>query len=40
MVLIDSSVWITVLRDKSGGEAQRLQQWLDGREPVLTRFTQ
>jgi len=38
--LIDTSVWVSVLRDKSGGEAQRLQRWLDGREVALTRFTQ
>ena len=40
IILIDTSVWVSVLRDKSGGEAQRLQRWLDGREVALTRFTQ
>lgn len=39
MVLIDTSVWITVLRDRNG-EAQQLAQWLDGRDAVLTRFSQ
>lgn len=39
-VLIDTSVWISILRDKSGVETQRLQQWLNGREVALTRFTQ
>jgi len=38
MILIDSSVWIAVLRNRSG-EAQRLRAWLAGQEPVLARFT-
>jgi len=40
MVLIDTSVWIPILRDKSGIEAQRLRLWLDYRDAALTRFTQ
>jgi len=39
MILVDTSVWIEVLRNRSG-EAQRLQAWLGGQEPVLARFTQ
>jgi predicted nucleic acid-binding protein len=40
VVLIDTSVWITVLRDKTGGTSDRLQAWLADREPLLTRFSQ
>jgi predicted nucleic acid-binding protein len=40
MILIDTSVWILVFKDKSGIEAERVQTWLDGREVVLTRFNQ
>lgn len=40
MVLIDTSVWITVLRDKTGEVSDRLQAWMAGREPLLTRFSQ
>ena len=40
MILIDTSIWIQVFRDKQGLEAQRIQQWLNGRKIVLTRFIQ
>lgn len=40
MILIDTSVWILIFKDKIGTEAERLQTWLDGREVVLTRFNQ
>ena len=40
MILIDTSVWIQVFKDKQGTEAQRIQIWLDGHEVVLTRFNQ
>ena len=40
MILIDTSVWIQVFKDKQGTEAQRIQIWLDEREVVLTRFNQ
>lgn len=40
MILIDTSVWIQVFKDKQGTEAQRIQIWLDEHEVVLTRFTQ
>lgn len=40
MILIDTSVWILIFKDKSGVEAERVQTWLDGHEVVLTRFNQ
>lgn len=40
MILIDTSVWILIFKDKSGTEAEKVQRWLDGREVVLTRFNQ
>jgi predicted nucleic acid-binding protein len=40
MILIDTSVWIKIFKDKSGIEAERVQNWLDGRDVVLTRFNQ
>jgi predicted nucleic acid-binding protein len=40
MVLVDTSVWIAMLRDKSGIEGQRLRDWMDNRDAALTRFTQ
>lgn len=39
MILIDTSVWIAVLRNRSG-EVQMLRTWLAGQEPVLARFSQ
>ncbi len=40
MILIDTSVWIQIFKDKKVTEAKRIQQWIDGREVVLTRFNQ
>ncbi len=40
MILIDTSIWIQVFRDKQGLEARRIQEWINGREVVLTRFIQ
>ena len=39
MILIDTSVWIAVLRNRSG-EVEKLQDQLAGQEPILARFTQ
>ena len=36
MILIDTSVWIQIFKDKKGIEAKRIQQWLDEREVVLS----
>lgn len=40
MILIDTSVWILIFKDKSGSQAERVQTWLGDREVVLTRFNQ
>jgi Predicted nucleic acid-binding protein, contains PIN domain len=40
MILIDTSVWILIFKDKTGTQADRVQTWLNGREVVLTRFNQ
>lgn len=40
MILIDTSIWIQVFRDKEGSESRHIQQWLDNRQVVLTRFNQ
>ena len=40
MLLIDTSVWISVLRDRSGQIRQQLEILIAGREVLLTRFTQ
>jgi predicted nucleic acid-binding protein len=40
MLLIDTSVWISVFRDRSGQVRQKLETLIAGREIFLTRFTQ
>lgn len=40
MLLIDTSVWISVFRDRSGQVRQRLETLTADREVLLTRFTQ
>jgi predicted nucleic acid-binding protein len=40
MLLIDTSVWINVFRDRSGQVRQKLETLLNGREVLITRFTQ
>jgi predicted nucleic acid-binding protein len=40
MLLIDTSVWITVFRDRTGQVRQQLETLIDEREVLLTRFTQ
>ena len=39
-VLIDTSVWVDVLRDASGAAADRVRSIVDDDEVVLTRFNQ
>jgi hypothetical protein len=40
MLLIDTSVWVSVFRDRSGQVRQKLETLTANREVVLTRFTQ
>jgi predicted nucleic acid-binding protein len=40
VILVDTSVWIDVFRDRVGGKKAALADALDGDEPVLTRFNQ
>jgi predicted nucleic acid-binding protein len=40
MLLIDTSVWITVFRDRTGQVRQQLETLIDNRDVLLTRFTQ
>ncbi len=40
MILVDTSVWVEVLKDKDGGIVQDFRDWVDGEVYALTRFTQ
>jgi predicted nucleic acid-binding protein len=40
MLLIDTSVWIVVFRDRNGQVRQQLETLIANREVLLTRFTQ
>lgn len=40
MLLIDTSVWISVFRDRGGQVRQQLETLIVDREVLLTRFTQ
>ncbi|MDJ0616573.1 MAG: PIN domain nuclease [Calothrix sp. MO_192.B10] len=40
MLLIDTSVWIAVFRDRSGQVRQQLETLIANRQVLLTRFTQ
>jgi len=40
MILVDTSVWIPVLRDQSGVLVADFRKRLGGKESLLTRFTQ
>jgi predicted nucleic acid-binding protein len=40
MILIDTSIWIQVFKDKQGLESRQIQQWINGRKIILTRFIQ
>jgi predicted nucleic acid-binding protein len=40
MLLIDTSVWISIFRDRTGQGRQKLEILINGRDVFLTRFTQ
>ncbi|BAZ06002.1 hypothetical protein [Calothrix sp. NIES-3974] len=40
MLLIDTSVWIGVFRDRTGQVRQKLETLIDDRDIFLVRFTQ
>lgn len=40
LVLIDTSVWIDLFKDKTGSNKQQLEELTQGMEIVLNRFTQ
>lgn len=40
MLLIDTSVWISVFRDRTGQVRQKLETLINDRDVFLTRFTQ
>jgi predicted nucleic acid-binding protein len=40
MILVDTSVWVEVLRDRTGRWRDALENALDGDDVVLTRFHQ
>jgi predicted nucleic acid-binding protein len=40
VILVDTSVWVEVFRDRSGCTRTALERVLDGDEAVLTRFHQ
>jgi predicted nucleic acid-binding protein len=40
MLLIDTSVWIGIFRDRTGQARQNLEALIDDRDVLLTRFTQ
>ncbi|MBE9059914.1 hypothetical protein [cf. Phormidesmis sp. LEGE 11477] len=40
MLLIDTSVWISIFRDRSGQVRQQIETLIADREVLLTRFTQ
>jgi hypothetical protein len=40
MLLIDTSVWISVFRDRTGQVRQKLETLINDRDVLLSRFTQ
>ena len=40
MLLIDTSVWISVFRDRTGQVRKQLETLIDERDVLITRFTQ
>ena len=40
MILIDTSIWIALFRDRTGKEKSKLKKWTAADDVVLTRFNQ
>ena len=40
MLLIDTSVWISIFRDRTGQVRKQLETLIDERDVLITRFTQ
>ena len=40
MILVDTSVWVEVLKDKDGGIVQTFRDWVGSEVYAITRFTQ
>ena len=40
MVLVDTSIWVALFRDRTGEEKSRLEAWTGDGDIVLTRFNQ
>jgi hypothetical protein len=40
MMLVDTSIFVSMFRDKSGRRRQRFRNFIRGRDYALTRFTQ
>ena len=40
MILVDTSIWIALFRDKTGKEKSSLKKWTADDDVVLTRFNQ
>ena len=40
MILVDTSIWVALFRDRTGKEKSRLETWVNDEDIVLTRFNQ
>ena len=40
MILVDTSIWIALFRDRTGREKANLKKWTTDDDVVLTRFNQ
>ena len=40
MILVDTSFWVALFRDRTGKEKSRLETWINGEDVALTRFNQ
>ena len=40
MILVDTSVWIEIFKDKNGSAVKAFQEWIDAENYVICRFNQ